>query len=162
MKKIILQYVQYNLWANKIIAQVISDKAINLLDKEIPNSFPSLRKTLLHIWDAENIWLTRLNNLPITDWPSKDASKHASVLKNLINQSQDFLNFVESKNEDCLNTTIEYTNIKGEQFSQPVYTIIMHCMNHSTFHRGQLICMLRQMGFDDLPSTDLISFSRKS
>lgn len=90
MKKSILQYVQYNLWANKIIADVISEKVIDLLDNEIPNSFPSLRKTLLHIWDAENIWLTRLNNLPITDWPSKDVSKHASVLQNFIRQSEEF------------------------------------------------------------------------
>ncbi|MFN4235196.1 MAG: DinB family protein [Bacteroidia bacterium] len=160
MKILILQYLKYNLWANTIIANLITEKALDLLDKEIPNSFPTLRKTLLHIWDAENIWLTRLNNLPVTDWPSKDVSKHANVLLNLIKQSEDFIAYVESQEETWLNTNCTYINIKGETFSQPVYTIILHCMNHSTFHRGQIICMMRQLGFENLPSTDLITFSR--
>jgi uncharacterized damage-inducible protein DinB len=162
MKKNLIQYVQYNLWANKVIADVISENAIDLLDKDIPNSFPTLRKTLLHILDAENIWLNRLNNLPVTDWPSNNPLLHTTVLENLIKQSEDFLTFVKLKDENWLNTNIEYTNIKGDKFSQPVYTIIMHCMNHSTYHRGQIICMLRQLGFDKLPSTDLITFSRQS
>lgn len=161
MKNIILQYLKYNLWANSIITNLITEKALDVLDKEIPNSFPSLRKTLLHIWDAETIWLTRLKKMPVTDWPSKDVSKHANVLLNLIKQSEDFIAYVESQEEAWLNTNCTYTNIKGETFSQPVYTIILHCMNHSTFHRGQIICMMRQLGFENLPPTDLITFSRK-
>jgi uncharacterized damage-inducible protein DinB len=160
MKKLILQYVQYNVWANKIIADLLKNYSQEQLDKTIPNSFPSLRKTLLHIWDAENIWFTRLNNLSITDWPSKDKSKHAMVLDNFILQSQAFLNLVESKEDSWFQGTCTYTNIKGETFTQDVATIIQHCMNHSTFHRGQIICMLRQIGVEQLPSTDLISFSR--
>lgn len=162
MKNILLLYLKYNLWANNIIADLISQKALNLLDKEIPNSFPTLRKTLLHIWDAENIWLTRLNDLLITDWPSRDVSKHSEVLSNFIKQSEDFIAFVETKDEAWLNTNCTYTNIKGENFSQPVFTIIMHCMNHSTYHRGQIICMLRQFGLENLPSTDLITYSRRA
>ncbi len=37
---------------------------------------------------------------------------------------------------------------------------VLHCMNHSTFHRGQLITIFRQLGFKKLFSTDLIAFSR--
>jgi uncharacterized damage-inducible protein DinB len=162
MKKNLIQYVQYNLWANKIIVDEISKKALDLLDTEVPNSFPSLRQTLLHIWDAENIWFTRLNNLPVTDWPSNNPLLHNSVLENLIRQSEEFLGLVESKEEEWFISNIKYSNLKGDSFSQPAYTIIMHCMNHSTFHRGQIICMLRQLKFENLPFTDLITFSRLS
>lgn len=162
MKEILLQYVKYNFWANKIIVETITDKAFAQLDKEIPSSFPTLRKTLLHIWDAETIWYKRLHNIPVTDWPSKDIAKQATVFDNLIKQSEQFVNFVSLKNENDFTSHCEYVNLKGEKFSQPVYTIVLHCMNHSTFHRGQLICMLRQLGCDNLPSTDLITFSRNS
>lgn len=160
MKEILLHLVKYNYWANKIIVQTIIDKAFEQLDVQIPNSFPSLRKTLLHIWDAETIWYKRLHNISVADLPSKDFGTQESVFDSLIKQSELFVYFVSSKTENNFTTNCEYVNLKGEKFSQPIYTILMHCMNHSTFHRGQIICMLRQLGYDNLPSTDLISFSR--
>ncbi|WP_223233283.1 DinB family protein [Chitinophaga sp. CF418] len=33
-------------------------------------------------------------------------------------------------------------------------------MNHSTYHRGQLVNMLRQVGFTQLSSTDLATYYR--
>ena len=33
-------------------------------------------------------------------------------------------------------------------------------MNHSTYHRGQLVTLLRGAGFTALSTTDLISFYR--
>ena len=34
-------------------------------------------------------------------------------------------------------------------------------MNHGTYHRGQLITMLRQTGVTNLPATDLIVYYRE-
>ncbi|MES1222732.1 MAG: DinB family protein, partial [Bacteroidota bacterium] len=52
--------VKYNLWANKRIAEVMMNTDGALLSKEIASSFPSIRKTVFHVWDAEFIWLKRL------------------------------------------------------------------------------------------------------
>jgi len=34
--------------------------------------------------------------------------------------------------------------------------------NHSTYHRGQLVTMMRQLGETNVPVTDFIAFARKS
>jgi uncharacterized damage-inducible protein DinB len=33
-----------------------------------------------------------------------------------------------------------------------------HVVNHSTYHRGQLVTLLRQTGFTQLSSTDLATY----
>jgi uncharacterized damage-inducible protein DinB len=42
-----------------------------------------------------------------------------------------------------------------------VYHVLHHIFNHSTYHRGQLVTMLRQLGSKDIPATDFIAFVKK-
>ena len=35
-----------------------------------------------------------------------------------------------------------------------IYQMLVHVFNHSTYHRGQLINMLRQLGIEKVPTTD--------
>ncbi len=51
--------------------------------------------------------------------------------------------------------------MKGEEFIQENRQIIYHCMNHSTFHRGQIISQLRTLGVDKLQATDFIVYLRE-
>jgi len=39
--------------------------------------------------------------------------------------------------------------------------MIMHCMNHSTYHRGQIITLLRELGATEIPGTDMIAYIRE-
>jgi uncharacterized damage-inducible protein DinB len=57
---------------------------------------------------------------------------------------------------------IDYTNIKGAPFSNKIMHIIAHVMNHSSYHRGQIITMLRGAGYTNPGSTDLIVYFRES
>jgi uncharacterized damage-inducible protein DinB len=55
------------------------------------------------------------------------------------------------------NRVIEYKNLKGDAFAKPVWEILLHVVNHGTYHRGQIAAMLRQLGHVP-PSTDFIYF----
>ncbi|MGZ3844574.1 MAG: DinB family protein, partial [Flavisolibacter sp.] len=55
----------------------------------------------------------------------------------------------------------QYQNTKKEQFKQPIYQMLLHAFNHGTYHRGQLVNMLRQLGVDKIPGTDFIAWSRR-
>ena len=61
-----------------------------------------------------------------------------------------------------LTESVSYQNIRGQDFNNTVGQIIAHVMNHGTFHRGQIITMLRGAGYKDLKQTDLIAFFRVS
>jgi uncharacterized damage-inducible protein DinB len=39
--------------------------------------------------------------------------------------------------------------------------LFAHVVNHATYHRGQLVTMLRQVGFTDVSATDFLGFYKK-
>ncbi len=50
---------------------------------------------------------------------------------------------------------ITYQTTEGEQLTKKVADVTQHLFNHQTHHRGQLTCVLSQLGVDygcmDLP-----------
>lgn len=162
MKKYFLSLISYNAWANQKLATVIIDSgedAALLLQK---SSFATIRETAFHIWDAEGIWLKRLKGASLDEWPSKNFTGTTTEGLNLmVDGSRDYLNYVEALDEHDFSAVIHYTNIKGAAFQNSIEEILAHVMNHSTFHRGQLVTMLRGAGCTNLKSTDLIAFFRE-
>ena len=158
----LLRYTTYNLWANDKILSLIKSRMTNeLLDKEINSSFPSLRKTIYQIWDAEYHWLRRLNGESLLDWPSKNFNGEFSLaIEKILSIDKDFILYTENLSEEKASSPFTYKNIEGKTFTNPVWESVMHCMNHSTYHRGQAVTMLRQLGVTEIPSTDFISFCR--
>ena len=55
---------------------------------------------------------------------------------------------------------IEFRNIAGNQFRHPLWETMQHLVNHSTYHRGQVTTLLRQLGVKPM-STDMIAFYRE-
>ena len=158
----LLRYIAYNHWANDIILSLIKTKVTNeQLDKEIISSFPSLRKTIYHIWDAEYLWLRRLNGESLLDWPSKNYNgEFSSACNSILSLDKDFIQYAEKLSAEKAETSLTYKNIEGKTFTNPIWESVLHCMNHSTYHRGQLVTILRQLGVTEIPSTDFISFCR--
>lgn len=160
MKQLIGTSAAYNVWANDKIAEILKGIDNDLLDEPVVSSFPTLRKTVYHIWDAEFIWLSRLQGEAITYWPSEKFNAETPI-DGILEVSKGLLDIVQQHNDEWLNTVCEYYNTKGQKFTQQYYQILMHVFNHSTFHRGQLITMLRTLGVTNLVSTDLITYFRQ-
>ena len=161
LKNSLVSLTKYNLWANTKILEFITEAREDKADIVQNSSFPSIRKTFYHIWDAETIWLNRLNGISFNSWPSKNFNGTIKVSgEAFLKNSKAFISYAESKSEEEFNSIIFYKNIEGKEFSNPISQIVMHCMNHSTYHRGQLVTMLRQLGFTELFSTDFIAFFR--
>jgi len=47
---------------------------------------------------------------------------------------------------------------RGETWQMAFWQTIVHFVNHGTYHRGQLVTLLRQAGYDLLSSTDFAAF----
>lgn len=160
-KEFLLRYLRYNVWANKRIAAVLDQLDETKYDETITSSFPSIRKTVFHLMDAEYIWLMRLQGQSLSKGFS-DSLPAGTKPSYYPEVSEKFLRFIEEKGEAYFAAVIDYRNLKGDAFSSTVAEIVMHCMNHSTFHRGQLVTMIRQAGWNEkLPSTDMITYFRE-
>jgi uncharacterized damage-inducible protein DinB len=71
-----------------------------------------------------------------------------------------WLHFVNHVNEDSLIEKLYYQNTRGDSFNEELYLILMQVFNHGTYHRGQLVTMLRQAGAETIPNSDFISWAR--
>jgi uncharacterized damage-inducible protein DinB len=163
MKELLLQYARYNLWANKEITDALRKLQPEQVNRELVSSFPSLRTTVYHTWSAEYIWLQRLLLVEQPIWVQgefKGTFEQACTEWQLV--SQQLVQFTERQYGDAaFEHVCLYHDRQKIAYKTPVVEILMHVFNHSTYHRGQLITMLRQVGEQVIPCTDFITFARK-
>jgi uncharacterized damage-inducible protein DinB len=162
MKELLAQYADYNMWANKRICDLVINLTDEQLNREINSSFSSIYKTLVHMWSVENVWWQRIKLVEKEVWAGEGFTGSVVELTDALHhESKQWKEWVANATEAALSHEFIYRNTKKDQFKQPVWEAVHHLFNHQTYHRGQLITMLRQVGVTELPATDQIAFSRK-
>lgn len=157
----ILKHLTFNEWANTKVAELLLNADDVIYYQKNRSSFHSIAKTIMHIWDAEYIWLKRMNSESPDTWPSANFNgTKEDALRGLIQSSNDILMFIESKEEAFLSSLYAYKNMKGDSFEDSYEETLFHVVNHGTYHRGQIISMLREAGLTKVVSTDLIHYLR--
>lgn len=161
MKQLLQQYAAYNAWASKLLFERISKLSEEEINKEIVSSFPSVYKTVQHMWLAEEVWWQRLKLVEHIELQSdKFTGSFNEMSAHLSKQSQQWVAWVDGATDNQLEHVFAYVRNK-EQQKMPVYEMLQHVFNHGTYHRGQLVTMLRQLGADKIPQTDFTVFCRK-
>ena len=61
--------------------------------------------------------------------------------------------------DDSVRADLTYQDMRGNTWSQPVWKLVFHVVNHATHHRGQAAGFLRTMGRTP-PALDLVAFYR--
>jgi len=162
MKELLKQYASYNSWANQRIIEIILALPEEKHLQAIPSSFNSIQATMLHLWDAESAWWQRLKLQERVIVPSENFNGTLKDITTGITQlDQQWQEWVSNANENAIGHVIQYYNSKKEHFKQPVWQIMLHVINHNTYHRGQLINMLRQLGVEKIPATDFVVWTRR-
>jgi uncharacterized damage-inducible protein DinB len=148
----------YNRWANARVLDSCSKLAREPFVKSIPSSFPSVRDTLAHVLGAEWIWLERWKGVSpkaLLDPATFPALAPLRERWKAVEAEQK--GFVEALTDADLARPLTYVNTKSETWTYPLGRTLQHVVNHSTYHRGQVTTMLRQLGALPLP-TDLLVF----
>ncbi|WP_121352440.1 DinB family protein [Flavisolibacter nicotianae] len=162
MKEIILQLATYHTWANELLLNTAGALSEEQQHAEMRSSFPTVYKTFLHMLDAESIWWQRLKLQEKIDIPSQSFSGDMQALASqLLQQNRLWQEWAGGAGEHALQHEFIYYNLRKERFKQPVYQMLLHLFNHGTYHRGQVVTMLRELGIEKIPQTDFIVWSRK-
>lgn len=147
MKQFLHELFEYNCYCNQKLADAFQDNRGRTTEKAT---------TLFnHILNAHQIWNNRIEpeHTPFGVWEI-----HAiDDLKKI-----DELNSAHSLrilDKPDLNATINYTNSKGQVFSNSIWDILFHVINHSTYHRGQIATEFKNTGLAPL-ATDYIFYKR--
>ncbi len=159
---ILYNYSKYNLWANGMMTQWLLSKDHGLMDVELNSSFPTINKTLSHIWVAEYIWMCRIEGIVGNKLSGRHDGKEISgICHDLLEVSQYYIKKSEEISENDLSQKFRYKYLSGDEGESELIDILHHVMNHSTYHRGQLVTMGRELGFTDPPKTDYIQYVRE-
>jgi uncharacterized damage-inducible protein DinB len=160
-KKYFIELADYTIWANNIVCGWIGQISNQQWEQEVVSSFNSIQATVLHIISAEHIWVQRINKMEKTEWFASTfkgtKEEHIVLWKNA---SENLKKCVVDFEEGNLGVRFDFKRINGELNSLAYYQAFAHAFNHSSYHRGQLVTMLRQVGFTNVGSTDLLGFYR--
>lgn len=148
MKEYFLKLYQYNAWANHRVIGCLERQAVN--DEKILKIFS-------HLVSAQSIWFNRIKGLPPSPyelWKKYDLVELKAMVEET---SQNWLTFLHET--ESLNRILKYKNYVGEYYENNVEHIMMHLVNHGTYHRGQVALLLREKGFEPI-NTDFITYDR--
>ena len=163
MKELLTQLASHNTWANGQIIDSLNTVPEEILNTPVPSSFKTLKATVVHLWNAESIWWQRmkLQEKIMIPGESFEGSFGEAAIQ-LLKQNRQWHEWVSAAGTHMLEHEFIYQDSKKEQFKQPVYQVLLQLFNHGTYHRGQMIVMMHQLGLAKMPQTDFIFWSRKS
>ena len=146
----LLEYLQqlydYHYWANKHILAAAEKLTDEQLHRQQGHSWGSVRGMLLHMTDAEWIWLQRWQgNSPKTFPDREDFQTLATIRKRWAELEAEMRAFLAGQTEQSLQREVTYTNTSGDTFRLILWQMMAHLANHGTHHRGELAAMLASM-----------------
>ncbi len=151
----------YNSWASNRIFETLEAMPEEQLRQDMKASHGSIYSTLVHMVGAEKVWLERFQGAPqpfLSENPPPSIAELKGVWEKTGYETAKWLGMMTDKK---LTGTFEMKTLKGEVLTHIFWQAFQHVVNHSTYHRGQIITMMRQHGVKP-PTTDLIFFYRET
>jgi uncharacterized damage-inducible protein DinB len=140
------------------------DKQANLQINDLifaANQPANAVKLMAHLLMAQQVWLSRCKGLPApagSIWPDWQAVQFKYLIEE---NSQAWIEYLQSLTDNDFNRTINYRNSKGDEFNDKLTDILAHLINHGTHHRAQIGQCLKLAGVEQLPITDYIFYVRQ-
>jgi uncharacterized damage-inducible protein DinB len=151
----------FNTWARKRMLDAVAQLDEGAYRKDLGNSFGSVHGTAVHILGAEEVWLKRWHGTSPTALASPDAfASFAEVRRRWDALEAEYQRFLGSLMEKDVRRVFHYRDLRGNAYSTALWQAMQHVVNHSTYHRGQVTTLLRQLGAKPV-ATDLIAFYRQ-
>lgn len=160
-KKYFIELADYIIWADNIAIEWLNQINDEQWNQAIVSSFGSIKQTAIHIASAEKIWIDFWTNAANPVYLSTEFKGTKNELIEIWKKASAGLkNFIEKYPEENYQQQVTLKKPNGEEARMEFSQTFPHMVNHSTYHRGQLVTMLRQVGFTKLSSTDLFTYYR--
>jgi uncharacterized damage-inducible protein DinB len=153
------QLYRYNSWANDQMLDAASRVSEADFICDLKTSHGSIRGTLTHAVWAEWIWLERWKGVsPRVVFSPRDFPTVGSLRDRFHTVAAERAAVLHDLPASRLSEVLEYTNAKGEAWRYPLWQQFVHVINHSTYHRGQVTTLLRQVGAEPAVTDFLVYF----
>jgi len=140
---------QFNSWANSVVGSFLSDYQIE---------DPDCIKLMSHLFLAQSNWYKRITGQQ-EDQPVWQILELPLIISELKENDAIWFEYIQPLNPSNFNDWIAYNNLAGQPQENIVQDLLAHVVNHATYHRGQIVRRIRELGFAP-PSTDYVLFAR--
>jgi uncharacterized damage-inducible protein DinB len=156
-----LELFAYNAWANRTIFDAVAHLEEEQYFRDLKSSYGGIHGTLAHIVWAEQLWLHRWAGKPNPAVPQgTDLKSLAEVRRRWEDVEAERGRVVGGLTEDRLAETRLVRPSSGGEYVHSFRQMFRHFINHSSYHRGQIVTLMRQLGAQP-PGTDLILYYRQ-
>lgn len=154
--------MEYRAWANARLFATLKTLPPTRLTAPQPIRFGSLLATAHHVWTMDRVWRAHLEQRfrperaphPSTRRPLAElAVRQAEMDAWLVAYAGDLSPWEEDE-------VVRFTFLDGRAGRMTRAEILMHAVNHATYHRGQIADMLSRVRVGP-PVTDLPVFVRE-
>jgi uncharacterized damage-inducible protein DinB len=145
--------LDYHIWATNKLLSYLRSLPEEIFHKELQSVFPSVERTLYHLYEVDALWFSRLMQQEIL----VEVDTFSSV--------SECLTYFQTLHTEMANwkyrdNTISYKTSIGDACQNTTEEILYHIVNHGTYHRGNITAMLWQLGENGM-STDYIYYLRE-
>src|SRR5207247_2800231 len=150
----------YNAWGNRRMFGALAELHGEHYQRDLKCSFGSIHGTFAHIVGAEQLWLARWRGRqPGSVLKGSDVGSLAELRTIWEGVEADRAEFLGDLTDAMLPSRIVVKPTGGGEFVHTLRQTVQHAVDHSSYHRGQLATLLRQLGVRT-PSTALTVFCR--
>ncbi|NRG47686.1 DinB family protein [Bacillus sp. CRN 9] len=151
MKNYPVEMYNYHIWANQTILGRMKELPSSVLSQEVNSSFPTIAHALSHIYAVDKMWYLVLIGtempealkacIPLNERIMNTVDEYDHIFTQLSEQYREWFRS-KADLEQTILLDNPFTGIRETRFSE----IVMHLVNHGTYHRGNVSTMLRQLG----------------
>ena len=154
--------IDYNYWARDRVLASAEHLSDEQLTRNLGSSFGSVLDTLIHIRFAEWIWYQRWQG------ESPSAAPDAGHLRSIAALRDEWLPLegqiralVGTLDQFGLSRMVDYKLLNGKPGTSAFWEMIVHVVNHGSYHRGSVATMMRLLTGKPVQGTDMITFFRE-
>lgn len=155
--------VRYKAWADEVFLSVVATLPEPELAAPRPIHFGSIIRTLNHSYAMDFVWQSHLLGRP-HGLATRNPADHPPIQELISAQRRMdawYVGYAESLSNDELDELVEFEFIGGGLGAMSRGDILLHVVNHTTYHRGHVADMLYHLDVFP-PTTDLPVFLRTS
>jgi uncharacterized damage-inducible protein DinB len=158
-KQYFIELMGYINWADSVTISWLTQLTDEQWNQTAVSSFGSIKETAIHIVSAKKIWVDIWKNVPEKVYLSQVFNGTKSELIAIWKEtSVELQHFIESFPYERYSQEITVIKPNAEVSIMEFRKTFPHMVNHSTYHRGQLVTLLRQAGFSAFINTDLFTY----
>jgi len=152
---------RYSAWANSLLYMAVAELPEVELLKMRQTVFGNMLRTLSHVYAMDLVWQAHLEGRD-HGFSSRGPNLHLSLAElraAQANTDQWFVRYADELQEAAGDEVVRFTFIGGGEGAMTRDDILLHVVNHTTYHRGHIVAMMNQVPAPPL-TTDLPVFLR--